>query len=226
MTHRERTLSLARESGLVETGMHFVYWSMMRTYLALYHRMTIVGRENIPAEPPYIMVANHSSHLDAMMMVSIQRWRLRDKVFPLAAGDFFFETPAMATFATFCINALPLWRRNCGRHVLGELRKRLISEPCVFVLFPEGTRSKDGQIGLFKAGLGMIVAETEVPVVPCRISGVSQAMPKGKRLPRPKPIRLAIGKPLRFEDAPNRKVGWDDISQKTRAAVQALPGDI
>lgn len=222
MTHRQRTLSLARESGLVETSTHLLYWCLMRSYLSLYHRMSVTGREHIPAEPPYVMVANHSSHLDAMMMVSVQRWRLRDRVFPLAAGDFFFETPAMATFAMFCINALPLWRRNCGRHVLGELRRRLITEPCAFVLFPEGTRSPDGQMGAFKAGLGMLVAETNVPVLPCRISGASRALPRGKWCPRPNHITLKVGNPITFSDTPNTKVGWGQIAQTTRDAVAGL----
>ncbi|MEZ6193399.1 MAG: lysophospholipid acyltransferase family protein [Phycisphaerales bacterium] len=225
LTHRERTLSLARESGLIETATHFTYWSMMRAYLTLYHRMKVTGRENIPVKPPYVMVANHCSHLDSLMMVSVQRWRLRDKVFPLAAGDYFFETPTMATFAMFCINALPLWRRNCGRHVLGELRKRLISEPCAFVLFPEGTRSPDGKLGPFKAGLGMIVAGAEVPVVPCRIFGAMEAFPRNKRLPRPRQVRLAIGKPLDFRDTPNNRTGWDHIAEHTHAAVESLAGD-
>jgi 1-acyl-sn-glycerol-3-phosphate acyltransferase len=222
MTPRERRLSLARESGLIATGTHLAYWTMMRLYLALYHRMSVVGREHIPVEPPYVMVANHSSHLDALMMVSVQRWRLRDKVFPLAAGDFFFETPAMAAFATLCINALPLWRRNCGRHVLGELRERLISEPCAFVLFPEGTRSTDGRMGSFKAGLGMLVAQTAIPVVPCHISGASEAMPKGKRWPRPRHVSLTIGEPLSFNELSNDKAGWDQIAEQTRSAVQEM----
>lgn len=222
LTPRERKLSLGRESGLIETGTHLAYWSMMRTYLALYHRTSVVGREHIPVKPPYVMVANHSSHLDVMMMVSVQRWQLRDKVFPLAAGDFFFETPAMATFATMCINALPLWRRNCGRHVLGELRNRLISEPCVYVLFPEGTRSTNGKLGPFKAGLGMLVANTDVPVVPCHISGASEALPKGKHWPRPRHIRLTIGEPLSFAGLSNNKAGWDQIAAQTQSAVQDI----
>lgn len=222
MTHRQRALSLARESGLIETGTHLAYWSMMRFYLALYHRLSVTGRRHIPAKPPYIMIANHSSHLDTLMLVSAQRWRDHDRIFPLAAGDYFFETPAMATFAMMCVNALPLWRRNCGRHVLGELRKRLVSEPCAFVLFPEGTRSPDGRLGPFKAGLGMIVAGTPVPVVPCGISGVLEALPRNKRLPRPRRLSLTIGEPLLFQDVSNDRAGWELIAQQTHAAVEAL----
>lgn len=222
LTHKQRTLSLARESGLIETGLHFAYWSMMRGYLRLYHRLSVSGCEHIPKDPPYVMVANHSSHLDALILSSIQRWRHRDRVFPLAAGDYFFETPAMATFAAMCINALPLWRRNCGRHVLGELRMRLINEPCAFVLFPEGTRSTDGVMGPFKSGLGMLVAEAAVPVVPCRINGAMQAFPRDTHLPRPRRVSLKIGPPLHFQDVGNDRPGWDLIAQQSRTAVESL----
>lgn len=222
MSHKERTLCLARESGLIQTGTHLAYWSLMRTYLRLYHRLAIHGRQHIPADPPYVLVANHTSHLDALVLASILPGRLRDRVFPLAAGDFFFETPAIATFATACVNALPLWRKNCGRHGMGELRKRLAEEPCVYVLFPEGTRSRDGTMGAFKAGLGMLVAQTNVPVVPCWISGNHRSLPKGGRWPRPCKVSLHCGRALHFDDTENTRRGWDEVAQQTHAAVEVL----
>jgi 1-acyl-sn-glycerol-3-phosphate acyltransferase len=222
MTHKQRTLSLARESGLIETGTHLAYWALMKTYLRLYHRLTVRGRQHLPAQPPYILIANHTSHLDALVLASIIPSRLRDRVFPLAAGDFFFETPGIATFATVCVNALPLWRHNCGRHVMGELRQRLAEEPCVFVLFPEGTRSKDGAMGGFKAGLGMLVTQSTVPVIPCWISGSHRALSKDRKWPRPTKIILHCGHPLRFDTVDNSRSGWDQVAQQTRATVQAL----
>src|SRR6266700_2212740 len=90
---RERARSLQRESGLVSTGMHLACWTAIRAYLAFWHRLTIRGQENLPAQPPYILVANHTSHLDALVLAAPLPWRLRDRVFPIAAGDVFFETP-------------------------------------------------------------------------------------------------------------------------------------
>ena len=68
--------------------------------------------------------------------------RLRNCVFPLAAGDTFFETPAIAAFAAGMMNAPPLWRKNCGHHAIETLRQRPVAEPCGYILFPEGTRSR------------------------------------------------------------------------------------
>src|ERR1043166_6361677 len=113
---KERTRSLRREAGLAETLLHWASWSVIRNFLALYHRLEITGREHVPASPPFVLVANHASHLDALVLASPLPARIRDRVFPIAAGDTFFETPAAAVFAAFILNALPIWRKNCGPH--------------------------------------------------------------------------------------------------------------
>ena len=222
LTHRQRTLSLRRESGLIETATHALWWGGMRSYLYLYHRMQVRGLEHLPDRPPYVLIANHSSHLDAMLMAAPLPWTLRDRIFPIAAGDVFFETPVLATFATICLNALPMWRHNCGRHALKELRKRLVEEPCVYILFPEGRRSPDGSLLEFKAGLGMLIAGSGVPVVPCFIGGAHEAMPRDRRFPRPRRVRLQIGRPLTFDSLSNRREGWGQIAMVCREAVELL----
>ena len=113
----KRNCSARRESGLVATTARFVWWSAMKATLKLMHRLEIRGRENLPEEPPFVLVANHASHLDAMVLGAALPLRLRDSIFPLAAGDVFFETPAMAAFSAVVLNALPVWRNNCGRPV-------------------------------------------------------------------------------------------------------------
>ena len=97
---------------------------------------------------------------------------------------------------------------RCGSHAMQELRDRLISGPSIYILFPEGTRSRDGSLGRFKPGLGMIVAGAPVPVVPCHLEGAFAASPPGARVPRPLPLRLRIGAPLAFGDLPNDRSGW------------------
>lgn len=222
LTPRERALSLQRESGLGETATHLLSWTMIRGYLRLYHRVRVEGRAHLPAEPPFVIVANHASHLDAMLLASIVPQRFRDRVFPLAAGDVFFETPVRATFSTMTLNALPMWRRNCGRHALGELRARLVDDRCVFVLFPEGGRSPDGRQKPFKAGVGMLVAGTDVDVVPCHLDGPYRALPKGGHLPRPVRLTTRIGRPCRFADVANDRDGWRAVGAALHDAVAAL----
>ena len=119
-------------------------------------------------------------------------------MFPVAAGDVFFETPALSLLSAQVLNALPMWRKNCGPHALAELKERLALEPCGYILFPEGARSRDGTLKPFKAGLGMIVAGTPVPVVPCWITGAFQPGIRNPAGPSPE-SRLKIGSPLIFE---------------------------
>ena len=77
-------------------------------------------------------------------MAAMLPWRLRKNTFPLAAGDVFFDTPIMSAFAATVINALPMWRKNVGRHALDDLRTRLIEQHSSYILFPEGRRSANG----------------------------------------------------------------------------------
>ncbi|MFO0876896.1 MAG: lysophospholipid acyltransferase family protein [Gemmataceae bacterium] len=218
----ERLRSLKRENGLVSTGLHLAWWSMVRGYLALWHRLAIIGRQHIPAKPPYILVANHTSHLDALVLAAPLPWRQRDRIFPIAAGDVFFETPLVSAFAAGMLNALPMWRKKCGPHALEQLRQRMLEEPCAYILFPEGARSRDGKMLAFKPGLGMLIAETDVPVVPCFLDGCYQAMVAGQRWPRPRPIRLHIGEPVIFKTVANNREGWIHIAAITQERVNAL----
>ena len=123
---------------------------------------------------------------------------------------------------TLMLNALPMWRKSCGPHAMQQLRERLISEPTIYVLFPEGTRSRDGSLGRFKPGLGMIVAGSEVPVVPCYLHGAHAACPPDRKLPLPLPLRLRIGPPLQFGGIKNERAGWQEIAASLEAAVSAL----
>jgi 1-acyl-sn-glycerol-3-phosphate acyltransferase len=218
----ERARSLRRESGLIESGMHLFWWLTLRAYFRTYHRLEIHGLENLPTQPPFACIANHSSHLDAMAMAASLPAKWRDSIFPIAAGDTFFNTPTVAAFAAFILNALPMWRRNCGSHSMQLLRERLVEDKSIYILFPEGTRARDGKLAPFKPGLGMLVAETPVPVVPCYLKGAFHAFAPHQKLPRPGKIVLCIGKPISFATTKNDRIGWVEIATTCHQAVEAL----
>jgi 1-acyl-sn-glycerol-3-phosphate acyltransferase len=218
----QRLRSLRRENGLVESVLHIAWWGFVRGYMAAWHRLRVVGRQNLPASPPFVLVANHSSHLDALVLASPLPWMLRDRVFPIAAGDTFFESPLSSAFAAFLLNALPLWRKKAGAHALTELRQRLLSERCAYILFPEGTRSRDGRMTAFKPGLGMLVAGTDVPVIPCRLDGTWAALPPKRKVPRPRSITIRVGEPLLFTGTPDERSGWVEIAARAEEAVRKL----
>ena len=220
----ERHRSYDRESGLVANVARFAWWAMMRTSLKVLHRLEVVGRENLPDEPSFVLVANHASHLDAMVLGSTLPLRMRDQLFPLAAGDVFFETPALAAFSATVLNALPVWRKKVGPHAIQDLRKRLIKQPSVYILFPEGGRTRDGRMKPFKGGIGMMTAGTSVPVVPCHLQGTFQAFPPNTKLPRLHKVTVQIGKPRVFTDQENKRSGWDEVTRILEDDVRGLAG--
>ena len=220
----ERLKSLKRETGLAGTLLHILWWSFIRGYLLVFHRLTVRGAESFPREAPFILVANHASHLDVLALAARCPMRLRDRLFPIAAGDTFFESVPVAAFAAYALNALPLWRKHCDPRDLEELRRRLVEERCAYVLFPEGTRTRTGEMGRFKRGIGALVAGTEVAVVPCHLAGAFAAFPSHRRLPRPRKLILTVGAPLRFPDTPNDKDGWTAVAAAVEAEVRRLGG--
>jgi 1-acyl-sn-glycerol-3-phosphate acyltransferase len=221
----ERARSLRRESGLLSTFARSIRWGVVRGYLRVYHRLEIIGREHLPKEPPFVLIANHASHLDALVLSAALPWRTLDRVYPLAAGDVFFEKPARAVLAASVLNAFPVWRGKAGAHALEEMRTRLIEEPCIYILFPEGTRSRDGAMAEFKGGLGRLTAAAEVPVVPCHLAGTFVALPPNCRVPRPRKVTLRVGEPVVFSDVANDGPGWKHISRTCETAVRRLGGE-
>lgn len=222
LTPAERFRSVRRESGLLESFAQHACFSLLRTYFAMAHRLTIDGREKLPSHGPFVLAANHCSHLDALVLGAALTPRHRERVFPIAAGDVFFQTRLTSTFSAIILNALPMWRKNCGPHALAELRRKLQEEKAVFIIFPEGGRTRTGSMMPFKHGLGMLVAETNVPVVPCGLTGTFQALPAQQKIPRLNKITLIIGDPLKFATTSNDRQGWSQIAVSVESAVRHL----
>ena len=222
LTPAERLRTVRRESGLLEAIIHQFAFSIIRTYLSIAHRLRISGREHLPSHGPFILAANHCSHLDAISLIAALRPRHRERAFPIAAGDVFFQTIPISIFSAIVLNALPMWRKNCGPHALADLRRKLETEKCIYIIFPEGSRSRDGTMNQFKPGLGMLVAETAVPVVPCFITGTFDALPPQRKIPRPARIRIMIGAPLDFAGVANEREVWSQIAQRVEASVREL----
>jgi 1-acyl-sn-glycerol-3-phosphate acyltransferase len=222
LTPSERFRSVRRESGLLESFAQQACSSALRIYFAIAHRLTIAGGDNLPLHGPFVLAANHCSHLDALVLGAALKPRHRERAFPIAAGDVFFQTTAVSVFSAIMLNALPMWRKNCGPHALAELRRKLQEEKAIFIIFPEGGRTRTGSMMPFKHGLGMLVAETCVPVVPCGLAGTFQALPAERNLPRPVAIKLAIGDPFDFASTANDRTGWSQIAGSLESRVRDL----
>jgi 1-acyl-sn-glycerol-3-phosphate acyltransferase len=218
----DRLRRFPREPDILVYSARIVAALILRAWLKVYHRLSIVGRENIPREGSFVLVANHASHLDTLSLLAALPLRKLHRVFPAAAKDFFFVNVPRTAFAAVVVNALPFDRETNIRQSLSLCRQLLANPGNVLLIFPEGTRSATGELGEFKPGVGLLLAGIEVPVVPCYLEGAFQAWPKGKRFPRPRDVRLVIGEPRRYSHLKRGKEAAVQICQDLRDAVVAL----
>lgn len=195
---------------------------LIRLVLRLYNRLEIVGRENLPSTSSFVLVANHSSHFDAVALLAALPLRKIHDAFPAAASDYFFTSLPKLAFSAVVINAMPFDRKENPRQSLDLCRQLLDSPGHVLILFPEGTRTLDGNLGRFKPGIGFLTAGTAIPVVPCYLRGAYRAWPKGKWIPRPRKLKLIIGPPRVFDRSTPCKEDAIAIGNALHDAVQEL----
>jgi 1-acyl-sn-glycerol-3-phosphate acyltransferase len=116
-------------------------------------------------------------------------------------------------------------RDETGRQGLKLCQQMLEERGNVLVMFPEGTRSVDGRVGLFRRGVGLLLAGNPYPVVPCYIEGTFKAWPKGALMPRPTRVRLTIGEARTYERVEHNDAGTLRICADLRSAVLALASE-
>ncbi len=218
----ERLKSVRREPGLFSFLAHHATMIGLRTYFLVWHRMKIVGRDRLPRGAPFVVIANHASHLDALVLAAALPPSARSVAFPVAAGDVFFTSTVLSAFSAAFINALPLWRKKVTTHAMHNLRERLLAGDTGLILFPEGARTRDGQPLPYKPGLGMLVAGTSIPVVACYLHGAFEACPPDAKVPRPVRLTLTVGPVLTFAEITNDRAGWEAVAARAKEAVLGL----
>jgi long-chain acyl-CoA synthetase len=163
-------------------------------FYGAYLRLRVRGREHVPVGGAYILAANHQSHLDAgAILTALGPEASRVRV--VAARDYFFSTPWRSSFFSQLMNAIPFDRHGDWEQGM-EACKAALGAGHPLLIFPEGTRSPDGRLQPFKAGIGILALDAGVPIVPARIDGTHQALPKGRRIPRPFGVTVTFGAPL------------------------------
>lgn len=218
----ERLKRFPREPDMLVYGVRSFAALVLRGWLRIYHGLHIIGTENLPATGSFIMVANHASHLDTLCLLAALPLRKLHRAFPAAARDYFFVSVPRLAAATVIVNALPFTRQNQIRQSLALCRQLLANPGNILILFPEGTRTVTGQLGDFKAGVGLLLAGTTFPVLPCYLKGAFEAWPKGTFFPRPGAIQLRIGAPRTYFGYRHEKDAIEHIARDLRQAVAAL----
>lgn len=189
-------------------------------FTQLYARLSVEGRENLPAEGAFLIAANHQSHADTAVVFAALPKAIRERFVAGAAQDYFFQGGPQQYFSRVLFNAIPIARdRRGGQDPLRHL-SRALREGYAVLLYPEGTRSKDGTLGPFRAGIGRLMAEFPgTPVVPTYIGGTTRVMPKGKFIPRPARATVRFGAPLILKAHPRFRATWQSAADEIRDAI-------
>jgi 1-acyl-sn-glycerol-3-phosphate acyltransferase len=195
----DRLRRFPREPDVIVYSFRSVTSLLIRGLLRGYCQFEVVGRENLPDDgKSFVVVANHTSHLDALCLLAALPMRRLHHAFPVAAEDYFFRSLPRTWFAAVVMNALPFARQMRVRESLSVCAQLLTQPGNVLIIFPEGTRSRTGATQSFKPGIGVLLARRDVPVLPCYVEGAFRAWPKGRRFPRPRKVRLIIGRPCHY----------------------------
>lgn len=160
----------------------------------------VAGLDNLEGlRAPVMFVSNHSSHIDASLILSSLPPEWREKTAVGAAADYFFDAWWKSVATAFVYNAFPIERAR--REGAISTARQLVDEGWNLVVFPEGTRSRDGWMRRFRHGAARLCIEAQIPVVPIGIRGVYAAMPAGRMWPRPGrlPVSIRFGRALRPE---------------------------
>jgi 1-acyl-sn-glycerol-3-phosphate acyltransferase len=218
----ERLRRFLCKPSMLICGVRSLAAAVVRCWLRIYHRLTIVGRQNLPANRSYVLIANHASHLDTLCLLSALPIRRLHRAFPAAAKDYFCVSALRNFLASVFVNALPFQRHMFPWQSLSMCSQMLQNPGTVLIFFPEGTRSGSIELGEFKPGAALLAAGRDIPVVPCHLAGTHSALPKGAWCPRPRSVRLTIGKPLVYEHFPPTKESAKQICRELREAVMLL----
>jgi len=164
-----------------------VQW-FFSTVLAAIYGLRATGRKNIPDQGAVMLVSNHLSHLDVLILGI-----LLDRPLNFVARSTLFFFP-LGPFI-HSLGAFPIQRDGIGAQGLKETLRRLKSGGIV-TLFPEGTRTSDGQLSELKSGIALLAAKAKVPILPAAIAGSFEAWPKSRSFPVPHPLRVHFGEPI------------------------------
>jgi long-chain acyl-CoA synthetase len=184
---------LTIDSGpLCDIGRHALKL-ILNIMLKLYCRISVRGLEKLPAKGPYVIAPNHLSLADGPLIMAMMPWRIGSQTFFLGATEY-FGGPVTSRIAKL-VQVIPV-DMDTRLYSAMQLSAYVLRQGRILCVFPEGTRSRDGNIKEFKKGVGIIAKELNIPLVPVAITGTYEMLPSGKFFPKPVKVRMSIGNPL------------------------------
>lgn len=184
------------------------FWSRS-FYRLMFLPVTVEGLEHIQPGQSYVFVSNHQSMFDVWLIYGwlpvIFKWLMKAELRKVpfvgiackAAGHIFVD------------------RKNpkAAMESMENIKKQLKDGVCT-VIFPEGTRTKDGQVGRFKRGAFQIALDLKLPIIPISLSGCYDVLPKGKPFVYRRPVRMYVGEPIDITQFENNNDAIDFVRNK------------
>jgi len=206
------------------TVCYAIGWHFFRLYFSMYHRFRVFNVERVPLQGPVILASNHASYIDPPLVGAGVRRQIS-----YLARDSIFRVPVLASILRSW-KVVPVDRDGGTGRGLKAILDRLACGGAV-ILFPEGTRSRHGELNPARSGVGLAVIKSTAPVVPARVFGTYQAYGAQMLVPRPRPLAVKYGRPLLFEalraeaqncSKPRLKEIYQQVADEVMAAIAGL----
>jgi len=162
--------------------------------------INIIGRSNLPTKGPAIIAANHNSHLDALVLMSIYPLSIIHKIRPVAAADYFLANKIISWLSLKIIGIIPLDRSGkTKRDSLFAGCHEALDKNEILLIFPEGSRGKPEQMSRLKKGIYYLVKDrNDTHVIPVVMHGLGKSLPRGEALFVPFNCDVIIGEKIKF----------------------------
>jgi 1-acyl-sn-glycerol-3-phosphate acyltransferase len=203
---------------------YFLGWCSFRAIYKLYFRWHVFNAERVPLEGAVILASNHASFLDPPLVGSGLRRGIN-----YLARETLFRFPVVG-WVLRQWQVVPVDRDGGGAAGLRAILDRLLAGGAI-ILFPEGTRTRDGKLQPARSGIGLTVIKSTAPVVPARVFGTFEAYGRHLRFPRPYRVAVKYGQPMRFEQLRNEakacskarlKEIYQQVADEIMAAIAKL----
>ena len=201
-------------------------------YFRLLNNTTVIGKGNVPRRPNTLLLSNHQTMIDSFLVGLCAYYPvllIRPSLMPWnpAAEENFYKNAILAWFAVNW-KCIPIRKGRKDLKAIFKVAEGLRTSPVTF--FPEGTRSRTGEIGRGRTGTGFLVLETWPAVVPVCIDGMDKVLPIGSSFPRFfKRIYISFGRPLDLSEFKGRKTDREtaqEVIDKVMEAIRALKIEI